>query len=83
MSLNNNPQAVSTIDMDGKTPAGNYVNSETVIAIWPKCSIPALFNVNSEAVILSCSKDDSALLSVDSADHSYRQEIHIQWRRCS
>jgi len=65
-----------------KNSVGNYEATTTVVAVWPRCNIPTMFNINTEAYVGCQNRNQQAQLTVDSLDQKYQVKYHFLWRRC-
>ena len=50
--------------------------------VWSPCGEQAMLNINSAIALTSSNSTGQGLLTNDSVDLSFTQEIYIQWQKC-
>jgi len=59
----------------------DYARTTVVKAIFPRCGVQTMLNINSEADS-RCSGPGMSMLTVDSTDQKFEQVYNFQWQRC-
>jgi hypothetical protein len=64
----------------------DYLLSDTAVSatlVWSPCGALGMLNINSAIKLTSTNSSASGLLTTDSVDTKFTQEIYIQWQPCT
>ncbi|KAF2458412.1 hypothetical protein BDY21DRAFT_385436 [Lineolata rhizophorae] len=74
-------EAVFEGPMDGDYLKHDEADNASIV--WSPCGESGMLNINSQVRLTTSDRSKSGLLTTDSLDAKFTQEIYVQWRECS